>query len=103
MAVKLTFPILSVLDFMESSKDWSMDVFESNVVTLKNELKDIECEDTSNPYYPCRKEIEHLIGFLRKLLYFNQYGGAYPTDITKEDYNRIKEVIKRYRPDIEWL
>ena len=58
MAVKLTFLILSVLDFMESSKDWSMDVFESNVVTLKNELKDIECEDTSNPYYPCRMEIE---------------------------------------------
>lgn len=57
---------LSVLDFFEESKQWSEADFIVNCQLHKNELEDIRILRKHNRYYGCKKEIEHLIDFLKK-------------------------------------
>ena len=92
---KLVFKSLSVLDFVEESKGWDFDHFIENVALHKEELKELDVDNEESPYYGCGCEIWHLIDFCRKILYFNQYQCT-PGGMSEEDFNRLKEVFRRY-------
>ena len=95
----MTFNILSIRDFVEDSKEWTTEHFIANTVVLKEELKTLDVYDEANPYYGCRREIEALVRFLRNILFFNETGGKYPATATQEEFELIREIIRRYVPE----
>lgn len=97
----LEFYSLTVLDFFEESKSWSEDEFIQNCIIHKKELEGIRILRKHHRYYGCRLEIEHLIDFLRKLLWFNQSDGTYPAGMSQKDYDLMIEIFKRYNPELE--
>jgi hypothetical protein len=98
----LKFYSLSVVDFFEESKSWEGNEFIQNCITHKKELENIRILRKHHRYYGCRLEIEHLIDFLRKLLWFNQSDGTYPAGMSQKNYDLMIEIFKRYNPNLEW-
>lgn len=93
---KLHFKSLSVLDFIEESKDWDADNFIRNVYIHKEDLKKLDTTNKESIYYGCDKEIWHLIDFCRKILYYNEYHSD-PAGISDEDYTRLKDLFHRFQ------
>jgi len=97
----LEFYSLTVLDFFEESKTWKKEEFIANCTIHKKELENIRILRKHNRYYGCKLEIEHLIDFLRKLLWFDQSDGTYPAGMSQDDYDLMIEIFKRYNPNLE--
>ena len=97
----LKFYSFTVLDFFEESKNWKEEEFIANCYKHKLELESIRILRKHNRYYGCKLEIKHLIDFLRKLLWFNNSGGTYPAGMSRDDYNLMIEIFKRYKPNLE--
>ena len=91
----LSFYSLSVLDFIEESKRWDKNCFIENVYTHKEELKQLDIDNPESVYYGCGWEINHLIDFCRKILWYNETQ-VYPAGMSPEDYSRMKEIFSRY-------
>lgn len=99
--INLNFYSLTVLDFFEESKGWKEEDFIQNCQTHKKELENIRILRKHHRYYGCKFEIDHLIDFLRKLLWFNQSDGTYPAGMSQNDYDMMIEIFKRYNPNLE--
>ncbi len=97
---KQKFRSLSVLDFIRESEDWNGAEFINNCYIHKEELKQLDVESPESIYWGCGQEIWHLIDFLRKCLFFNDTGGAYPAGMDDEDYQRMVNIFKRFVPDL---
>lgn len=97
----MTFRSLTVLDFFEESKEWKEEDFISNCQLHKQQLEEISILRKHNRYYGCKKEIEHLIDFLRNLLWFNRNPHT-PASMTEDDYKLMIEIFQRYNPNLEW-
>lgn len=97
----LTFRSLTVLDFFEESKAWKEEDFISNCQIHKRELEEIRILRKHHRYYGCKMEVEHLIGFLRNLLWFNS-NSHYPATMKEDDYKLMIEIFQRYNPNLEW-
>lgn len=97
----LEFYSLTVLDFFEESKGWEEEEFIHNCIRHKQELENVRIIRKHNRYYGCKFEIEHLIDFLKKLVWFNS-NPTYPGRMKEEDYNLMIEIFKRYNPTLEW-
>lgn len=97
----LEFYSLTVLDFFEESKTWKEEEFIANCIRHKKELENIRILRKHNRYYGCKLEIEHLIDFLIKLLWFDQSDGTYPAGMSQDDYDLMIKIFKRYNPYLE--
>lgn len=99
--MNLYFYSLTVLDFFEESKNWKEEEFIYNCQIHKQELENIRILRKHNRFYGCKLEIEHLIDFLRKLLWFNN-NPKYPASMKRDDYNLMIEIFRRFNPNLEW-
>ena len=97
----MEFNSLTVLDFFEDSETWKEDEFIENCRRHKKELENIRILRKHHRYYSCRLEIEHLIDFIRKLLWYNQSDGTYPAGMSQSDYELMIKIFKRYNPNME--
>ena len=90
-----------MLDFFEESKDWKEEDFIHNCMEHKEELENVKILRKHNRFYGCKLEIEHLIDFLKKLIWFNR-NSCYPGGMKEDDYDLMIEIFRRYNPDLEW-
>ena len=98
--------ILTVEDFVDTSKEWSNDEFLTKTLNLKNRLK--ECHNLRRKdlgyetYHLYNDEIGKLIEQLSTLLWRccnNLYDK--PKSETWEQYQINREIIRRFVPDFE--
>ncbi len=99
--ISLQFYSLTVLDFFDESKGWKEEEVIYNCQVHKNELENIRILRKHNRYYGCRLEIEHLIDFLKKLIWFNSNAHS-PAGMREDDYNLMIKIFRRYNPNLEW-
>lgn len=90
------FKSLSVRDFVDESDKWESDELIQNVKKHTIELEKLLTEMTQDsPYYGCILEIQHLIDFCKKLLYYNTYKTE-PAGVSPEDFLSIKKILNRH-------
>lgn len=95
----LSIKILSVLDFVEKSKEWNLQELMENATILKNQLKRLPIED-GEEFDPIGYEVNHLIDFLNQLTWHIGNDFHTPGSVSDYDYSLIQKIVKRYSPDI---
>lgn len=99
--MNLNFYSLTVLDFFEESKNWKEEEFIFNCQIHKQELENVRILRKHNKFYGCKLEIEHLIDFLKKIIWFNK-NPKYPAGMKRDDYSLMIEIFRRYNPNLDW-
>lgn len=95
----LQFKSLSVLDFIAELENYDIKCKSDLIFYITNhkeKLKKILKTITpDSPYYGCELEIEHLVDFCKKLLYYIQ-SKSEPFGVSTEDFDRIKDILNHY-------
>lgn len=99
--MNLNFYSLTVLDFFEESKNWKEEEFIYNCQIHKQELENVRILRKHNKFYGCKLEIEHLIDFLKKIIWFNG-NPKYPGGMKRDDYGLMIEIFRRHNPNLDW-
>lgn len=94
----MKFKSLSVLDFIEESKEWPKEDFIKNCYIHKEDLKKLDVDDKDSVYFGCGLAIWDLIKFLRNILFFNE-SQKYPATMNKDEFKQMIEIFNRYQDE----